>query len=113
MIRENLRQTFRGDAADERIQPACAADAEWVRVLVRCSNLPLRPLHAVIRASIGFHPDLERLCVAALAPLEPNVPWEEGLLRQRVECYDRAQHPLAATAHADLQTFLAGATAKD
>ena len=58
------------------------------------------------RARIGLGPALERLCVAALAPLEPNVPWDEVMLRRRVECYDKAQHRLAVNARADLESFL-------
>jgi spermidine synthase len=60
----------------------------------------------VTRASIGLGVDPERLCVDGLAPLEPNVPWDEWLLRERVECYRRAGNPRLAAAQADLGAFL-------
>ncbi len=62
------------------------------------------------RASIGLNPALDRLCVAALAPLEPHVPWDEALLRARVECYGSVEHPWTARARADLALFLANAS---
>ena len=69
------------------------------------------PAHALqrerlfTRASIGLRPELEHLCVAALAPLEPYVPWERGLLQRRAACYAGAGHPLAAQARADAEAF--------
>jgi spermidine synthase len=57
------------------------------------------------RAVIGLRPGQEQFCVAALAPLEPNVPWQRDLLERRAACYARAGHPLAAQARADLNAF--------
>jgi predicted membrane-bound spermidine synthase len=65
-----------------------------------------------VRSAIGLRPGFEQFCVEGLAPLEPNVPWEEVLLRGRSECYSRVQHPLAAAARADLETFLSHAKPK-
>jgi spermidine synthase len=60
-----------------------------------------------LRAKISFAPELQRLCVPGLAPLEPNVPWDRLLLRGRAECYQRAGHPLAAVAAAQFALFSA------
>ncbi len=49
------------------------------------------------------------LCVEALAPLEPHIPWEEPFLAYRYGCYQLHRHPLAARAGRDLATFLAAA----
>ena len=52
------------------------------------------------------------LCVDALAPLEPNIPWEEDFLAYRYGCYRSHRHPLAARAGRDLEAFLAAAPPK-
>jgi spermidine synthase len=59
------------------------------------------------RANIGLTMGFEERCVAALAPLEPWVPWDLALLQERVRCYSLRGHPLAARARADLDAFLA------
>ncbi|HEX5759373.1 MAG TPA: fused MFS/spermidine synthase [Thermoanaerobaculia bacterium] len=46
------------------------------------------------------------LCVEALAPFEPHVPWERDFLAHRADCYRRRDHPLAARAERDLADFL-------
>jgi hypothetical protein len=57
-------------------------------------------------------------CVEALAPFEPDVPWEEKFLRHRLGCYQRAEqplgtgHPLTGRARRDLERFLADAPPK-
>ena len=51
-----------------------------------------------------MHADHQR-CVAALAPLEPNTPWDRGFLVKRYTCYELAQHPWAARAQAELALF--------
>jgi hypothetical protein len=63
-----------------------------------------------VRSAMGLRPGYERYCVEALAPLEPNVPWEEVLLRGRDACYGAIGGPLAERAHADLQEFLSNAS---
>jgi len=50
--------------------------------------------------------DPGRLCVEALTPLEPHVPWEGPFLAFRYECYRRAKSPLAGKAGRDLQAFV-------
>ena len=61
------------------------------------------------RVRIGLQPGLERLCIAALAPFEPNVPWNQPTLQRRYDCYSHFQSSLAARAQADLDAFLANA----
>lgn len=60
-----------------------------------------------VRASIGLQTGMKDLCGAALAPVEPHVPWEGDFLRKRAECYASIGSPLAARARADLDTFRA------
>jgi spermidine synthase len=64
-----------------------------------------------VRAVIGLGDRPGPLCAAALAPLEPHVPWDRDLLQARSDCYTFIGSPLAAQAHADLATFLANAPA--
>ena len=46
-----------------------------------------------------------KLCVDALAPLEPHVPWEEPFLTYRYQCYHAHHHPLEFSAGRDLDRF--------
>jgi len=64
-----------------------------------------------VRSAIGMKPGFEQYCVDALAPLEPNVPWNETLLRGRDQCYSNFNPALAGKAHADLEKFLSNAKA--
>ena len=59
-----------------------------------------------MRANIGLAADFDGLCAAAIAPLEPYVPWERQFLEQRNRCYAQLRHPLASRARADLTAFL-------
>ena len=45
-------------------------------------------------------------CVEALAPFEPDPPWEDLFLAQRARCYREAWHPLADRARADLAEYM-------
>jgi spermidine synthase len=65
------------------------------------------------RAIIGLREGEERLCVAALAPMEPYVPWQRDLLERRAACYARVGYPLAAQARADLDAFRRNAPTLD
>lgn len=47
----------------------------------------------------------QNACVAAFAVLEPHVPWDEALLKERAECYARWKHPRAAEAAKDVERF--------
>jgi spermidine synthase len=62
-----------------------------------------------VRSAIGLRPGFEQYCVDALAPLEPNVPWNEALLRERDKCYSNFNPALAAKARADYEKFLSNA----
>jgi spermidine synthase len=44
-------------------------------------------------------------CVDALAPFEPDVPWEEPFLAFRYQCYRERQSPLAEGARRDLEQY--------
>ncbi|HEX5718374.1 MAG TPA: fused MFS/spermidine synthase [Thermoanaerobaculia bacterium] len=48
-------------------------------------------------------------CVEALAPFEPNPPWEDLFLAQRARCYREAHHPLADRARSDLAEYMKNA----
>jgi spermidine synthase len=63
------------------------------------------------RAAIGLRDGTWPLCGAALAPLEPHVPWQGDFLERRAVCYARIGSPLAARARADVDTFRAAAPA--
>jgi hypothetical protein len=53
---------------------------------------------------------LNEVCVEAFADFEPHVPWSEGILRRRVDCYERNNnYRLAKIAKEELATFLANA----
>ena len=59
-----------------------------------------------LRARIGFGLDFQNLCVDALAPLEPHVPWEEEILKARASCYSIHKHERLDLARAELVQFL-------
>jgi spermidine synthase len=59
------------------------------------------------RATIGLGDGSGALCVAAIEPLEPHVPWDHDFLQQRAECYRQRGHPLAGQARVDLDDFVA------
>jgi spermidine synthase len=71
-----------------------------------------RQQEALSRVSLARVIDLQGLCVDALAPLEPNIPWQEQFLTYRYQCYRSHRHPLAAEARRDLEKFLADAPPK-
>src|SRR5262249_46701538 len=80
-------------------------EALTVPFTVRALDMPRLWTRAVIGLRDGSGPQ----CVAGLAPLEPNVPWEREFLEKRAECYGRSGSPLARQARADLETFRAAA----
>jgi spermidine synthase len=57
-----------------------------------------------IRLALAAQIDFARLCVQALAPYEPDVPWNDSLAL-RARCYAEAKHPLAALAQQQLEAF--------
>jgi predicted membrane-bound spermidine synthase len=50
--------------------------------------------------------DLRSVCVDALAPFEPDVPWVLELLRYRQECYEATGHPMVGRATRDVADYL-------
>lgn len=62
------------------------------------------------RAAIGLRDGTWPLCGAALASLEPHVPWQGDFLERRATCYGRMGSQLAAQARADLDVFRAAAS---
>jgi hypothetical protein len=59
----------------------------------------------LVRLEVAGYLDLPRYA-AALAELEPNVPWRGSVLERRARAYDAAGNPLARAARADLAEFL-------
>jgi spermidine synthase len=60
------------------------------------------------RTSLAEAIDWPRLCVEALAPMEPDVPWEADLLVKRVRCYEAANDAThLRVARRDLNQYLA------
>jgi hypothetical protein len=51
--------------------------------------------------------DWPRLCQEALAPMEPDVPWDDDLLERRVRCYEATRNARLAQARADLARYRA------
>jgi spermidine synthase len=51
--------------------------------------------------------DWPRLCQEALAPLEPDVPWDDEFLEGRVRCYEVTRDGRLAQARAELARFRA------
>jgi hypothetical protein len=61
------------------------------------------------RAELTRRIDFPGLCRAAVMPLEPNVPWVEGFLRLRRDCYAATNDARQAAAEVDLNEYLANA----
>jgi hypothetical protein len=59
----------------------------------------------LVRLEVAGYLDLPRY-VAALAELEPNVPWRGSVLERRARAYDATGNPLARAAHRDLAEYL-------
>ena len=46
-------------------------------------------------------------CASVLAPLEPDTPWDEWMLRNRRDCYRDTHDPRTRLAEQELSSFLA------
>ena len=57
-----------------------------------------------LRVELALRIDFAKLCAEALAPLEPEVPWNESL-SLRARCYRAVKSPLSARADRDLEEF--------
>jgi hypothetical protein len=62
------------------------------------------PQRLVVRLLVAQHAGTEYV-VDTLAMLEPNVPWNEEIIKLRAEAYTAVKHPLAARAERDWQTL--------
>ncbi len=94
-------------ASEEPAQGDALFEALTAPFAVRALDM----LRLSTRATIGLRDGAGHLCSAALAPLEPHVPWDRDLLQKRFDCYNRFGSPLAARARADLDAFRAAAPA--
>jgi hypothetical protein len=77
----------------ELAQDLALRDATFARALFDALEAPfsvelLTQERLMLRARVGFGLDFNGLCVSALAPLEPHVPWEQDLLESRLRCYE-------------------------
>jgi spermidine synthase len=57
------------------------------------------------RLALAEQLDFPGLCVRALEPYEPHVPWGRKFLELRARCYGTTGHTLAARARAALESF--------
>jgi spermidine synthase len=67
----------------------------------------------MVRAMLSRRVSFAASCQDALAPLEPHVPWDRGLLTLRRDCYQATRDPRQTTAARDLEELLAVAAASD
>lgn len=67
-------------------------------------GMEVQRIYALVNVSRRL--DFTATCAAALAELEPNVPWDGEMLRMRRDCYQSIHHPLLARASEDLGEFL-------
>src|SRR5262249_56149889 len=67
-------------------------------------------LRLFTRATIGLRDGTGPQCEAALASLEPYVPWQEDILEKRADCYERRGSALAARARSDLNRVRSAAS---
>jgi spermidine synthase len=63
----------------------------------------------IARAELTRRMDFSGLCRPAVEALEPHVPWIEGFLRLRRDCYQITNDSRLAAAERDLNEFLANA----
>jgi spermidine synthase len=73
-------------------------------LLGRRADAAANPL-AFIRLEVASYLDLSRYA-AALAEVEPNVPWRAPVLERRARAYEAAGSPLAQRARKELADFL-------
>jgi len=71
--------------------------------------LAIEEVRLSTRAELTRRIDFPGLCRAAVAPLEPHVPWVESFLRLRRDCYAATNDPRQSTAERDLNEYLANA----
>jgi spermidine synthase len=69
----------------------------------------LEELRLQARLELAGIVDFKGLCAEAIAPFEPNVPWEERFLYIRDLCYQQTNNPKWEAATKDLEAFRAEA----
>jgi spermidine synthase len=94
------------DLAVEVANKDRAAGERLWRTLAQPFAVHLQNDHRVrSRALIAFAVDWPRLCTEALAPMEPDVPFDTDLLLRRVRCYESTGDKKLAAARRDLGRF--------
>ncbi len=89
-----------------------ARDRRLAQRMYDALRLPLA-IRAVQESRLTTEAELTRLvdfgglCRGAIGALEPNVPWNEGFLAMRRDCYRLTGDPRAAAAVRDLEEFFA------
>jgi spermidine synthase len=93
-------------AADVAERDHAAGERLW-QVLGTPFAVHLQNDHRIkTRALIAFAVDWPRLCTEALAPMEPDVPFDTDLLLRRVKCYEGTHDKKLAAARQDLSRWI-------
>ncbi len=96
---------IREHAAEDR-----ALAARWLRLLsTPFAGQQLTLVRRSFRVELAAQVDFNAPCVEAFASLEPHLPPDLSLLRERVRCYELTAHPLLARANQDLAAYQRGA----
>jgi hypothetical protein len=71
-------------------------------LIVRFAEGNVDTSRQVAALNLASKADFTKWCGPALRELEPHVPWDLGVLRGRVRCYERTGNPRLVAAQADL-----------
>ena len=93
-------------AVDVANRDRAAGDRLW-RALAQPFSVHVQNDHRLqARAQIAWAVDWPHLCTEALAPMEPDVPFDNDLLLRRVRCYEATGDKKLAAARRDLGHFV-------
>jgi hypothetical protein len=67
----------------------------------------LEDVRLLTRAALTRQLDFAGLCAGAVGALEPDVPWNDGFLQLRRDCYQASGSPRLSIANRELAEFLA------
>jgi hypothetical protein len=67
----------------------------------------LEDVRLLTRAGLTRQLDFGGLCTGVISALEPDVPWNDGFLQLRRDCYQASGNPRLVDADRDLAEFLA------
>ena len=81
------------------------AERLWTRAGAAVRRAPAERRAATAARADRLGLDWPRLCTEALAPMEPDVPFDAELLTRRVRCYEATNDARLAAAHHDLAHF--------